>query len=78
MKSITYTSLLLFFAVSIFTSCTKDEIKPELEDQKSKVIKDLPGDVGNTVGSGNEFETFYFSLKTGSTLAPVFRLFTLV
>lgn len=56
---------LLFSVLVCFASCTKDEIKPQLEDGKSTVIKDLPGDVGNTVGSGREFEPFYFSLSTG-------------
>lgn len=45
-------------------SCTKKEIKPELEDGKSTVVKDVEGDVGNTVGGGEIFETFYFSFKT--------------
>lgn len=51
--------------IAVMASCTKDEIRPELEDGKSTVIKDLPGDVGNTVGSGKAFEPFYFSFKTG-------------
>lgn len=52
----------------LFTACTKDEIKPQLEDGKSTVINDLPGDVGNTVGSGKEFAPFYFSFKTGAKI----------
>lgn len=59
----TLTALLLLTAMA---SCTKDELKPQLEDGKSAIIKDLPGDVGNTVGSGREFTPFYFSFKTGS------------
>lgn len=59
---ITITAL---FMSAMMVSCTKEEIKPELEDGKSTVIKDLPGDVGNTVGSGTPFTPFYFSFKTG-------------
>lgn len=45
-------------------SCTKKESGPELEDGKSTVVRDVEGDVGNTVGGGEDFETFYFSFKT--------------
>ncbi|HMI04351.1 MAG TPA: HmuY family protein [Pedobacter sp.] len=62
--------LLLMTAITLLCSCTKKEIKPELQDTKSTVIKDLPGDVGNTVGSGNEFTPFYLSLKTGAKADP--------
>ncbi|WP_316820872.1 HmuY family protein [Pedobacter gandavensis] len=55
---------LVLLSILTLSACTKKEIKPELEDGKSKVVKDLPGDVGNTVGSGKPFEPFYFSLKT--------------
>ncbi|MEJ2882152.1 HmuY family protein [Pedobacter sp. GR22-6] len=68
MKKIVNKSLILLFSAVILVSCTKAEIKPELEDTKSKVVRDLPGDVGNTVGSGKEFETFYFNLKTGTKI----------
>lgn len=61
---------ILMAAIAVMSSCTKKEIKPELQDSKSTVIKDLPGDVGNTVGSGNEFTPFYFSLKTGAKVDP--------
>jgi len=54
----------------LMASCTKDEIKPELEDGNSTVIRDLPGDVGNTVGSGKEFTPFYFSFSTGAVVDP--------
>ncbi|WP_316789164.1 HmuY family protein [Pedobacter frigoris] len=76
MKKITYLSLSLLVAAVLFTSCTKEEIKPELEDTKSTVIKDLPGDVGNTVASGKEFEPFYFSLKTRTKVDPAKKLTT--
>lgn len=56
------------FLMLALVSCTKDEIKPELEDGKSMVIRDLPGDIGNTVGSGIPFEPFYFSLRTGAKI----------
>ena len=62
---------LLSFLIVTFMSCTKKEIKPELQDNKSRVIKDLPGDVGNTVGSGKEFEPFYFSFKTAAKVDPL-------
>lgn len=58
-------TVIALFLSAIMISCTKEEIKPELEDGKSTVIKDLPGDIGNTVGSGTPFTPFYFSLKTG-------------
>lgn len=66
MKTIAYKTLIVLLSAATLISCTKDEVKPELEDTKSTVIRDLPGDVGNTVGSGKEFEPFYFSLKTGT------------
>jgi len=56
-------------ATAVMVSCTKEEIKPDLEDGKSMVIKDLPGDIGNTVGSGTPFTPFYFSFKTGAKIA---------
>lgn len=59
-------TLSAFFLIVTMASCTKDEIKPQLEDGKSSIIKDLPGDVGNTVGSGKDFVPFYFSFKTGA------------
>ncbi|WP_285008423.1 HmuY family protein [Pedobacter faecalis] len=49
----------------LMAACTKKDEKPELADTKSTVIKDLPGDVGNTVSSGKPFEPFYFSLEQG-------------
>lgn len=57
-------ALVLSFLAMVSISCTKDEVKPQLEDGKSTVVKDVEGDVGNTVGGGEEFETFYFSFKT--------------
>nr|WP_121274205.1 HmuY family protein [Pedobacter schmidteae] len=52
--------------LTVMASCTKEEIKPVLEDGLSTVVKDIPGDVGNTVGGTKPFEIFYFSLKTGA------------
>lgn len=46
------------------TSCTKDQVKPQLQDGKSTVVNDLPGDVGKTISSG--FRTFYFSFTTNA------------
>ncbi|MES2454660.1 MAG: HmuY family protein [Bacteroidota bacterium] len=66
MKTDRYTFLALFLVSVTMSACTREEVKPELQDDKSVVIKDLPGDVGNTVGSGNEFTPFYFSLKTSA------------
>lgn len=57
-------ALVLALLATMAISCTKDEIKPDLEDGKSTVVKDLPGDVGNTVGGAKPFEIFYFSFKT--------------
>jgi hypothetical protein len=59
-------AVIALWLIAAMASCTKDEVKPELEDGKSMVIKDLPGDVGNTVGSGKPFAPFYFSFKTGA------------
>lgn len=58
------------------SSCTKKEIKPELEDGKSMLQKDIAGDVGNTVGSGKPFEPFYFSFKTGVKIESSRKLST--
>jgi hypothetical protein len=74
MKTINYKPILLLISIVVFASCTKDEVKPDLHDDKSTVIKDLAGDVGNTVGSGKEFETFYFSLTTGTKIDPSKKL----
>jgi hypothetical protein len=57
-------ALVLAFLAVFSISCTKEELKPQLEDGKSTVVKDVEGDVGNTVGGGEAFETFYFSFKT--------------
>lgn len=70
MKPHICTFLALLLTTAIISACTKDEVKPELQDSKSLVIKDLPGDVGNTVGSGKEFAPFYFSLTTGTKKDP--------
>lgn len=59
-------SFLVLLSILTLSACTKKEIKPELEDGKSTVVKDLAGDVGNTVGSGKPFEPFYFSMKTAA------------
>jgi hypothetical protein len=59
-------AVIALWLIAVTASCTKDEVKPELEDGKSTVIKDLPGDVGNTVGSGKPFAPFYFSFKTAA------------
>ena len=74
MKKIVNKILVLLLSTAIFASCTKEEVKPELDDNKSTVIRDLAGDVGNTVGGGQEFETFYFSLKTGLKVDPAKKL----
>ncbi|GAA4341762.1 HmuY family protein [Mucilaginibacter gynuensis] len=70
MKRNLYKTLkMIVFAIATMatvSSCTKDEVKPQLEDGKSVIIKDLPGDVGNTVGSGRPFAPFYFKLSTGA------------
>nr|WP_068891680.1 HmuY family protein [Pedobacter panaciterrae] len=76
MKAINYKLIMLLVLSVTFVSCTKDEVKPDLHDDKSTVIKDLAGDVGNTVGSGKEFETFYFSLNTGAKIDPSKKLTT--
>ncbi|WP_316816219.1 HmuY family protein [Pedobacter nyackensis] len=57
-------TLVLALVAIATVSCTKEEVKPKLEDGKSTVAKDVPGDVGNTVGGAKPFEIFYFSFKT--------------
>jgi hypothetical protein len=52
------------FAIITVSSCTKEEVKPQLEDGSSTVVNDLPGDVGSTITSG--FKTFYFSFTTNA------------
>ncbi|MCX2482253.1 HmuY family protein [Pedobacter sp. MR2016-24] len=52
--------------IATMPACTKENNVPELEDGVSTVIRDLEGDIGNTVGSGKPFEPFYFSFKTGA------------
>jgi hypothetical protein len=59
----TVVGLLMLTAMS---ACTKDRVKPELADGKSTIVADLPGDIGNTVGSGKPFTPFYFSLITNA------------
>lgn len=51
-------------AVTAFSSCTKEQVKPQLEDGSSTVVTDLPGDVGSTINTG--FKTFYFSFSTNA------------
>jgi hypothetical protein len=53
-----------FAAVTTFSSCTKEQVKPQLEDGSSTVVADLPGDVGSTINTG--FKTFYFSLSANT------------
>ncbi|GAA4916304.1 HmuY family protein [Mucilaginibacter defluvii] len=48
------------------SACTKEQVKPVLADGRSTVVADLPGDVGNTVGSGKPFTPFYFSFTTNT------------
>lgn len=64
----------LFAVICSMASCTKEELKPNLEDGKSVLIKDLPGDVGKTVGGGTDFEPLYFSFKTGAKVAATEKL----
>lgn len=60
-----YQQLLIALAVvAAFSSCTKDKVKPQLQDGSSTVVTDLPGDVGSTINTG--FKTFYFSFATDS------------
>lgn len=59
-------------AVLMISSCTKDEVKPQLQDGKSTVVNDLPGDVGKTVSTG--FKTFYFSFATNAKVDSTQKL----
>jgi hypothetical protein len=51
-------------AMTALSSCTKEQVKPQLEDGSSTVVTDLPGDVGSTINTG--FKTFYFSFNTNA------------
>jgi hypothetical protein len=70
MKIIPYQNLkflfIAFASVLVISSCTKEQVKPQLQDGKSTVVNDLPGDVGNTMVSGKPFKTFYFSFTTNA------------
>ncbi|NQX41031.1 HmuY protein [Pedobacter steynii] len=74
MKNKLKSTIVLFAVICAFASCTKDEVKPEPVDGKSTIIKDLPGDVGKTVGGGAEFDPQYFSFKTGAKVATTEKL----
>ena len=56
--------LIATMAMAVFSSCTKEQVKPQLQDGSSTVVTDLPGDIGSTINSG--FKTFYFSLTTNT------------
>ncbi|WP_342332131.1 HmuY family protein [Pedobacter sp. FW305-3-2-15-E-R2A2] len=66
--------VLLSLVVLCFGSCTKDEVKPALEDGKSTVIQDLAGDLGASMAEGIDgkvkrpFEDWYFNLRTKEQL----------
>lgn len=67
-------ALLLFTFSITLAACTKKEEKPELEDGKSVVIKDLPGDLGASMADGIDgkvkrpFQDWYFNLRTKEQL----------
>ena len=71
MNKLIYNNVLkLAIVLSLFLfSCTKKEETPELEDNKSTVIRDLAGDTGASVGEGadgktqRDFRTFLFNFK---------------
>jgi len=56
--------LIAFTTMAALSSCTKDQLRPQLADGSSIVVTDLPGDTGRTVATG--FRTFYFSLTTNA------------
>jgi len=68
MKMIKYnylkTLLIAVTSTLLISSCTKDQVKPQLQDGKSTIVNDLPGDVGKTINTG--FRTFYFSFSTNA------------
>lgn len=69
MKRINKFIILLFILSGVLISCTKDQENPQLEDGKSTIIKDLPGDLGASMADGVDgkvkrpFEDFYFRLS---------------
>ncbi|MBB6107947.1 HmuY protein [Mucilaginibacter lappiensis] len=70
MKTMKYnyfkTLLIAVTSTLLISSCTKDQVKPQLQDGKSTVVNDLPGDVGKTISTG--FKTFYFSFSTNAKI----------
>ncbi|WEA01514.1 HmuY family protein [Mucilaginibacter sp. SJ] len=71
-----YQMLLIALAVvTALSSCTKEQVKPQLQDGSSTVVTDLPGDVGSTINTG--FKTFYFSFSTNSKVDSTARQSTL-
>jgi hypothetical protein len=58
------TLLITIASALLMSSCTKEEVKPQLQDGKSTIVNDLPGDVGSTISTG--FKTFYFSFSTNA------------
>lgn len=74
MKNTLKSTIVLFAVICALASCTKDEVKREPEDGRSTMIKDLPGDVGKTVGGTSPFEPLYFSMKTGVKVAATEKL----
>jgi hypothetical protein len=56
--------LIVFTAIAALSSCTKDQVKPQLADGSSVVVNDFPGDVGSTIATG--FKTVYFSFTTNA------------
>ncbi|MGN8068472.1 HmuY family protein [Mucilaginibacter sp. 22184] len=60
------TLLITVASTLLISSCTKEQVKPQLQDGKSTVVNDLPGDVGSTISSG--FKTFYFSFTTNAKI----------
>ncbi|SMG28551.1 HmuY family protein [Sphingobacterium psychroaquaticum] len=62
--------LSLVTCITLFSSCGKDkDVRPELEDGKSTIIRDLAGDVEASMGSGIDgkenraFHTFLFRFR---------------
>lgn len=70
MKRIFTKATVLLLIAAGMTACTKEEVKPELEDGLSTVIKDLPGDLGASMADGVDgkvkrpFEDWYFNLRS--------------
>lgn len=72
-------ALLFSLTILCFSSCTKEQVKPQLEDGKSIVVQDLAGDLGASMADGIDgkvkrpFLDWYFNLRTKEQLKDTLK-----